>query len=123
MGVNTLPTRIRRDDRDGQLVESLRLREASAAERLAATYLSRAYRLAAGITGNAEDAEEVVQDAFWSVIRKIDTFRGESAFGSCLYRVVANEALQRARRRPGQRTELPLAPGKKVASLGEIFLP
>jgi DNA-directed RNA polymerase specialized sigma24 family protein len=34
-----------------------------------------AYRLAVRITGNVQDAEEVVQDAFWSVVRKIDTFR------------------------------------------------
>ena len=74
-----LPTRV---DRDRQLVEALRRCEPAAAERLVATYGDRAYRLAIGITGTAQDAEEVVQDAFWTVIRKIDTFRGESAFGS-----------------------------------------
>ena len=68
------------DDRDGPLVEALRRRDADAAERLVTTYQSRAYRLAVGITANAEDAEEVVQDAFLSAVRKIDTFRGESAF-------------------------------------------
>jgi len=47
-------------------------------------YGDRASRLARGITGNAQDAEEVVQDAFLSVIRRIDTFRGDatSARGS-----------------------------------------
>jgi RNA polymerase sigma-70 factor, ECF subfamily len=108
MSVSALPMRIGRDHRDGQLVESLRLRDADAAERLVTTYQSRVYCLAMGITGNAEDAEEVVQDAFWKAIRKIDTFRGESAFGSWLYRIVANAAFQKARRRPGQRLELPL---------------
>ena len=34
------------------------------------------------ITGNGQDAEEVVQDACWSVVRKIDLFRGDSTFGS-----------------------------------------
>src|SRR5207302_1392315 len=77
-----------REDRDGHLVEALRRCERAAAERVVATYGDRAYRLAVGITGTAEDAEEVVQDAFWTVIRKIDTFRGESAFGSWLYRTV-----------------------------------
>jgi RNA polymerase sigma-70 factor, ECF subfamily len=96
-----------RDDRDGALVEALRRRDAAAAERLVTTYQSRAYRLAVGITANAEDAEEVVQDAFLSVIRKIDTFRGESAFGSWFYRIVANAALQRARRR-GRRLHVAL---------------
>jgi Sigma-70 region 2 len=75
-----------RADRDLDLLEALRLHEPTAAERLVTTYGERAYRLAASITGNGQDAEEVVQDAFWTVVRKIETFRGESAFGSWLYR-------------------------------------
>src|SRR2546425_7078812 len=65
-----------RADRDWRLVRALRLREPTAADRLVATYSDRAYRLAVRITGNEQDAEEAVQDAFWSVVRKIDTFRG-----------------------------------------------
>src|SRR2546425_10951339 len=63
-------------DGDWGLVEALRQGEATAAECLVATFGDRAYRLAIGITGNQEDAEEAVQDAFLNVIRKIDTFRG-----------------------------------------------
>jgi RNA polymerase sigma-70 factor (ECF subfamily) len=81
------------------LLEGLRQLEPTAAERLVATYGDRAYRLAISITGNGQDAEEVVQDAFWAVVRKIDTFRGESAFGSWLYRIVANAAYQKLRAR------------------------
>jgi RNA polymerase sigma-70 factor (ECF subfamily) len=95
-------------DRDRQLVEALRRREPAATERLVATYGDRAYRLAIGISGSAQDAEEVVQDAFWTVVRKIDTFRGESAFGSWFYRIVANAAYQKVRRRPGRRGEISL---------------
>src|SRR3989442_1397232 len=79
-----------RADRDLDLLEALRLHDPGAAERLVTTYGDRAFRLATSITGSEQDAEEVVQDAFWSVVRKIDTFRGESAFGSWLYRIVAN---------------------------------
>lgn len=43
-----------------------------------------------------------------TVIRKIDTFRGESAFGSWLYRIVANGAYYKLRRRQGQRMEIAL---------------
>jgi len=100
-----VPTKI---DRDRQLVEALRRREPAAAECLVAKYGDRAYRLATGIAGNSQDAEEVVQDAFWTVVRKIDTFRGESAFGSWFYRIVANAAYQRLRRWPGRRSEIPL---------------
>jgi RNA polymerase sigma-70 factor, ECF subfamily len=93
-------------DRDEELVDALRLREPTAAERLIARYGDRAYRLAVRITGNAEDAEEVVQDAILSVVRKIDTFRGESAFGSWFYRIVSNAAY--GRRRPQASMEIPL---------------
>jgi RNA polymerase sigma-70 factor (ECF subfamily) len=101
----TVPTRI---DSDRGLVEALRRGESTAPERLVAAYGDRAYRLAIRITGAAEDAEEVVQDAFWSVIRKIDTFRGDSAFGSWLYRIVANAAYQKLRGRPDRRSEISL---------------
>src|SRR5436305_10632413 len=99
------PTRI---DRDRPLVIALRRREPTAAEQLVATYGDRAYRLAIRITGNDADAEEIVQDAFWSVVRKIETFKGESAFGSWLYRIVANAAYQKLRGRRVRRTDLSL---------------
>jgi RNA polymerase sigma-70 factor (ECF subfamily) len=95
-------------DRDHQLVKALRLREPRAAEELLATYGDRAYRLATRITRNGADAEEVVQDAFWSVVRKIDTFRGNSAFGSWLYRIVANAACQKLRVGPRRRNDVSL---------------
>ena len=87
-------------DRDWRLVSALRLRKPTAADRLVATYGDRAYRLAVRITGSEQDAEEAVQDAFWSVVRKIDTFRGDSAFGSWVYRIVTNAAYETMRRRP-----------------------
>ena len=97
-----------RTDRDQSLLEALRRGEPSAADRLVSTYQGRAYRLAIRITGNAQDAEEVVQDAFLSVIRKIDFFRGDSAFGSWFYRIVANGACQKLRRRRTRGAEVVL---------------
>ena len=49
-----------------------------------------------------------MQDVFWTVIRKIDTFRGESAFGSWFYRIVANAAYQKVRGRQSRLAELSL---------------
>jgi RNA polymerase sigma-70 factor, ECF subfamily len=101
------PTRAR-VDRDLALVEALRRRESTAAELLLETYGDRVYRLARRITGNERDAEEVVQDAFWSVVRNIDTFRGESLLGSWIYRITANAAYQKLRRAAHQRDEISL---------------
>ncbi len=102
------PSAPRRTDRDHDLLAALRRREPMAAERLVSTYGERAYRLASRITGNGEDAQEVVQDALWTVIRKIDMFRGESAFGSWFYRIVANAAYQKLRGRQSRRHEISL---------------
>jgi RNA polymerase sigma-70 factor (ECF subfamily) len=95
-------------DPDQELLTALRERVPTAAEALTTTYGDRAYRLAARITGNEQDAEEVVQDAFWSVVRKIDTFRGDSAFGSWIYRIVSNAAYEKIRRRPQAALEIPV---------------
>lgn len=95
-------------DRDRQLLEALRRGEPTAAERLVASYADCAYRLAIGVTGNAQDAEEVVQDAFWTVVRAIDTFKGDAAFGSWFYRIVADAADDKHRLRRGARAQAPL---------------
>ena len=76
MSVSTSRMHIVSGDRDARLVEALLHGEQSAAERLVTTYQHRAYRLAIRIAGNAQDAEEIVQDALLTVIHKIDTFRG-----------------------------------------------
>jgi RNA polymerase sigma-70 factor (ECF subfamily) len=102
------PSAPRRGDPDGDLLLALRRRDGTSAEWLVGRYGERAYRLASRITGNGQDAEEVVQDAFWTVIRKIDSFRGESAFGSWLYRIVANAAYQKLRGRKSRRHDLSL---------------
>jgi len=104
----TAPTISTRTDRDSALLAALRRGDPMAADDLVATYGDRAGRLAMRITGNAEDAEEAVQDAFLSVIRKIDMFRGDSAFGSWLYRIVANAAYQRLRTRRGRSGDISL---------------
>jgi RNA polymerase sigma-70 factor (ECF subfamily) len=96
-------------DRDAELLEALRRRDATAAESLVSVFGDRAYRLAIGITGNQQDAEEAVQDAFWTVVSKIDTFRGDAALGSWIYRITANAAYHRRRSARSRRDEISLA--------------
>jgi RNA polymerase sigma-70 factor (ECF subfamily) len=91
-----------------RVLAALQGEDPSAAERLVAHYGDRAYRLAIGITCNAQDAEEAVQDAFWSAIRQIGTFRGDSALGSWIYRIVLNAAYQKLRGRARRRDDISL---------------
>lgn len=86
---------------DAELVERLKRGEMEAFETLLARYQGKVYRLAMNLTRNPEDAEEVTQDVFLSVYRKIGTFDGRAAFSTWLYRVAANAALMKLRgRRP-----------------------
>jgi RNA polymerase sigma-70 factor (ECF subfamily) len=88
---------------DLALVERLRQADASALELLMERYSPRIYRVAFGITRNHAEAEEVVQDVFLTLFRKIETFEGRAAIGTWLYRVAANAALIKRR---GKRVEL-----------------
>jgi len=95
-------------DRDQDLLAALRGREPAAAEALITAYGDRAYRLAMRITGDVQDAEEVAQDAFCTVFWKIDDFRGDSAFRSWLFRIVANAAYNKLRGRKNRRRDVSL---------------
>src|SRR5262245_23591761 len=97
-----------RVDADADLVEALRREEPDAAERLVERYGDRVYRLAMRITGLREDAEEAAQDALWTVARKVHMFKGESAFGSWIYRITANAAYQKLRTRRQKASEIAL---------------
>ena len=52
---------------------------------------SFAYSVAFRMTGNEADAEDLMQDAFVSVFRKVGSFRGDASFTTWLYRVVTNQ--------------------------------
>jgi RNA polymerase sigma-70 factor, ECF subfamily len=97
-----------RVDADAGLVEALRREDADAAERLVERFGDRVYRLAMRITGSNEDAEEAAQDALWAAAHKIQSFKGESAFGSWLYRITANAAYQKLRTRKQKSREIAL---------------
>jgi len=95
-----------RVDADADLVEALRREDPDAAERLVERYGDRVYRLAMRITGLKEDAEEAAQDALWTIARKVNMFKGESAFGSWIYRITANAAYQKLRTRRQKSAEI-----------------
>lgn len=98
---------------EAALLERLRGGDPAALERLMEAYAPRVYRLAYGVTRNAADAEEVVQDVFLTIFRKHQTFEGRSALGTWIYRVTTNAALnkrrgQRGAGEPSLEAELPV---------------
>jgi RNA polymerase sigma-70 factor (ECF subfamily) len=84
---------------DVELVERFKGGAIDAYEELLVRYESRVMNLALRFTRNQEDAEEVVQDVFVTLFRKIDGFRGQSAFSSWVHRIVVNTAFMKLRKR------------------------
>jgi RNA polymerase sigma-70 factor (ECF subfamily) len=62
-------------------------------EDLLQQHMPRIYSLAYRMLGNQVDAEDVTQDVLLQVLRKGETFRGESAFSTWLHRIAVNIAL------------------------------
>src|SRR5215213_4122082 len=68
-------------------------------ERVFRDYAPRVYNLARRMVGNDADAEDVTQDVLLQVVRKLDTFRGESQIATWLHRVTVNAALAHRQKR------------------------
>ncbi len=77
------------------------------AEQVYHDYAPRVYNMARRMVRSDVDAEDVTQDVLLQVVRKLPTFRGESAFPTWLHRVTVNAALSH-RRREAVRQELGL---------------
>jgi RNA polymerase sigma-70 factor, ECF subfamily len=69
-------------------------------------YHRRVFGWCFSMVRNSQDAEDLTQEAFVQIIRKIHTFRGEAALSTWLYRVVTNTALMWLRRRGLPQTSL-----------------
>ena len=84
----------------------------------------RAYAVARAIVLAHEDAEDAVQEGFLHAYRALERFRPEQAFGAWLHRIVANAALDIARRRKVRDAdELPetiASPFRDPAEAGEL---
>ena len=86
-----------RADPDAELVERWQAGEAAAFAQLVRRHQARVYRLVLRMLGNAEEAEDVAQEAFLSLHRHGHRFRREARFSTFLYRVATNAALNRRR--------------------------
>ena len=84
---------------DAELIARIRKDDAAALEELVSRYEDRVYNLAYRMLGNKEDAEDVLQDTFLNAVRGLDSFKGKSSFSTWLYRVAANAALTKIRKR------------------------
>ncbi len=80
------------------LIERLKAGDERALEAIFNLYSRKLYNVALRILGESADAEEIVQDVFWTAFLKAKTFRGASQISTWLYRLTVNAALGRLRR-------------------------
>ena len=88
------------------LVDRCRRGELGAFEELYRAHSGRLFSLAVRMLGNPADAEDQLQEIFLSAHRKLDSFRGESALGTWLYRLAMNQILDHVRSRAARTGQL-----------------
>ena len=89
--------------------EAIRLAQqgdAAAFERLYRLHNRRVYSLCLRMVSNTAEAEDLTQEAFLQLFRKIATFRGESAFSTWLHRLAVNVVLMKLRKKSGNESSL-----------------
>jgi len=93
------------DERETRLIRQAQGGNTIAFAQLVALHDRRVLQLAQQLLNDPRDAEDVYQDIFMSVFRKLASFRFESAFSTWLYRIVVNHCINYRKRRTRTRHE------------------
>ena len=91
------------DRPDVELVRLAANGDAAAFEEIYRRHRRFVYNLAVRMTGNQADAEDLTQESFISVFRRVGSFRAEASFTTWLYRVVTNQVKMYFRKRSSRR--------------------
>jgi RNA polymerase sigma-70 factor, ECF subfamily len=84
---------------EAEAIERAKQGDAVAFEVLYHLHKRRVYSLCLRMTTNTAEAEDLTQEAFLQLFRKIGTFRGESAFSTWLHRMAVNVVLMQLRKK------------------------
>lgn len=111
--------RRKQDIRDRKLVRRLVAGDERAFQELVALYQDRIFGLVYRMIGNRQEAEDIAQEVFLIVYRRIDTYRGEGRFYTWLYRVASNTCKNRIKYLKGRNfhrsSDLDETPGAHLA--------
>src|ERR1700756_4199877 len=97
---------------EAEAIEAAKNGDAQAFSKLYALHKRRVYTLCLRMLGNVSEAEDMTQEAFLHLYRKIGTFRGESAFSTWLHRLSVNLVLMHLRKKSLLTTSLEETPGQ-----------
>lgn len=84
---------------DAQLIDLALQGDSASFGQLVCKYQDRLFSTMVHVIGSREEAEDVVQDAFVQAFVKLDSFKGNSAFYTWLYRIAFNASVSRRRRK------------------------
>lgn len=84
---------------ENEIVRLAKSGDKKAFSSLVLTYSERIYNLVLKILRNKEDAEDVLQETFLTVLEKFDSFDGRSAFFTWIYRIATNASLMKLRKK------------------------
>lgn len=87
------------DDPDLEVVRRVKEGDTEAFEELVRSHGRRVYRSLIGILGNAEEAEDALQDCFFKAFQHLAEFEGRARFSTWLLRIAINTGVQRLRGR------------------------
>jgi RNA polymerase sigma-70 factor, ECF subfamily len=90
---------------DEELVEQVRAGDMSAYDRLVRRYLRRAFVVAFRLLEHREDAEDLVQETFMTVLSQLHTYESGRPFAPWMYRILINRGLNARRSRSRRRME------------------
>jgi RNA polymerase sigma-70 factor (ECF subfamily) len=93
-----------------ELITAAKSGDKQALSQLVTRYSERIYNLAMRILRNREDAEDILQETFLTVLEKLDTFDGRSSFFTWIYRIGTNASLMKLRKKKMQFAEVPEYP-------------
>ncbi len=93
------PRQSSKDVSEAQAIERAKQGDAEAFQVLYDLHKRRVYSLCLRMTSNTAEAEDLAQEAFLQLFRKIGTFRGESAFSTWLHRLSVNVVLMHLRKK------------------------
>ena len=105
-----------------EVVKRAKQGDQQAFSELVNAYSERIYNLGLRILRKKEDAEDILQETFLTVIQKIDTFDGRSSFFTWIYRIATNTALMKLRKKKPQYVDLPDNPDFQESIESKVFI-
>jgi RNA polymerase sigma-70 factor, ECF subfamily len=105
-----------------EVVKRAKQGDQQAFSELVNAYSERIYNLGLRILRKKEDAEDILQETFLTVIQKIDTFDGRSSFFTWIYRIATNTALMKLRKKKLQYVDFPDNPDFQESIESKVFI-